>query len=344
MAIQPNIDNYSINKYRHNLGCFSQHSDVLTHVFIKIALKIDEKAFENLSHTCRAFSILVAKHADPIAKNHYFFIRACVTGCYFTIKAWMEAKENLNFSFRNNSPLSIVCAAEGKHNGFSESDYNRILETILEHSKKDPAITPACNNNYCIRAACENGNALIVRTLLTDGRSDPTVDDPKVLRDALFFACQNGHYEVVDALLENSEVVVPPEEEEFFKKHPEKNVELKELSKRCSFDPLKNYKWALSVACKKNHSKIVARLLRHPKVDPSVSASASIYNASRYGSLEVAQLLLEDGRADPSSDANLALRYAFANGDKEMRNLLLRSKRVLVTCLDYCTWVRDVPY
>lgn len=339
MSIDSNINKYNADNYRNNMGRFS-NPDVFGLV-LKTAFKMDEKVFENLSHTCRGFAILVAKYTDPTANDHSFFIRACMTGCYFTIKAWEEAKENLNLSFNNNLPLRLVCRAEGKKYGFAESDYNRILKTILEHSKRDLTINPICDNNYCIRSASENGNALIVRTLINDGRSDPTDNGQQFPNDTLYLACLNGHYEVVDALLENSEVVVPAGEEG----RPDKNIELQELPKRRhSFDPLKNYAWALLAACEMNHSKIVARLLRHPKIDPRIYGSAPIHAASKHGSLEVAQLLLEDGRVDPSSDSNIALRYAFANKDNAMRNLLLSSKRVLLTCfLDYNTWIRDVP-
>lgn len=289
---------------------------ILINIFT-IVIQSELSHFFTLSHTCKKFSVLLAKHTDPTT----FLIQACKNGCYSTIKMWLYEQKNLNF-FNNSLPFFIVCEAEGKKLGIPEDAYNKALKILLDFSKAKQKMRPASSKNFCIKIASKNGNVQIVETLLNSKRCDPSDKRARDKKDALYLACENGQYEVVDILLKNTEVIIPSDEAPLHKQDPDKYIELKEFSNRRSFDPLKNWKPAFLVACKNNHSRIVSRLLKQPRIDPCFDHSKSLCIATHYGSLEVIDLLVKDGRVDLSC----ALKHAKNNNNKEIQKLLKSKK------------------
>ena len=90
----------------------------------------------------------------------------------------------------------------------------------------------------------------------------------------------------------------------------------------------------LKYACRKGHDKVVAQLLKDPRVDPSTNNNEAISLATFYGKLDVVQLLLADPRVDPSDEDNYAIRTASFHGYYTVVKELLSDHRVDPTARD----------
>ncbi len=87
-------------------------------------------------------------------------------------------------------------------------------------------------------------------------------------------------------------------------------------------------KKAIFLASKKGLHKIVARLLKNPKVNPTAQDHLPLIIACQNGHVKVVQLLLKDSRIDPSPGSNTPLILASQNGHLKIVKLLLAHSRL----------------
>lgn len=73
--------------------------------------------------------------------------------------------------------------------------------------------------------------------------------------------------------------------------------------------------------------KVVERLLKDPRVDPTTKNNFAICTASHFGHLPVVERLLLDPRVDPSANDNYAIDIAFTNGHLPVIERLLKDPR-----------------
>ena len=81
-------------------------------------------------------------------------------------------------------------------------------------------------------------------------------------------------------------------------------------------------------ACDTGDLLLVKKLIRDPKVDPTLTDSYGLRWAARNGHIDIVTLLLEDGRADPDAWESYALCWAVHYGHSKIVKMLLKCDQV----------------
>lgn len=171
--------------------------------------------------------------------------------------------------------------------------------------------------------AVENGHLAVLKLFLEDETVNSNIDDTTSL---LAVAIKKEHLEIVDLLLQHGKAKPTLEmiDEIIFVNTRGCNI-LFELTLDKNFNRENR---AIINASKKGHAGVVALLLKDTRVDPSGESDEAIINASMYGHLEVVELLLKDQRVDPSVKENSALSLASRGGYIDIVKVLLQDPRV----------------
>lgn len=138
---------------------------------------------------------------------------------------------------------------------------------------QNPDVNVSCDNNFCIRAASENGHHEIVRILLHEALKTPEIIDPGAKNNyAIKAAAENGHIEVVRSLLLSNKV------------NP---------SAGCFID---GGDYPIRYASANGHVEIVRMLLNDPRVNPAFCNNFALRHACMNGHLNIVRLLSGEGK------------------------------------------------
>ncbi len=105
---------------------------------------------------------------------------------------------------------------------------------------------------------------------------------------------------------------------------------------------------ALRYAAAEGRLDEVNKLLKNPRLDPSVFDNAAVRLASAYGHIKVVNRLLADPRVDPTAQNNYAIRLAAYGEHYDVVKRLLEDDRVDPRVVDFETlrevWEREEKY
>ncbi len=93
-------------------------------------------------------------------------------------------------------------------------------------------------------------------------------------------------------------------------------------------DPSAEGNYAIKRTCHENYDKVVAFLLKDPRVDPNVDDNYALDMAVAGNCYETVALLLQDPRVDPTAYNNHAIQQADFSGNYRIVDLLLQDPRV----------------
>ena len=136
---------------------------------------------------------------------------------------------------------------------------------------------PSADGDSAIHMAVANGDAEVVRILLTDKRVNAGTANDSAIR----MAVQARNAAVIELLLANKRV-----------------------------DPSTNHNYAIRLAAQCCDTEVVRLLLAHERVDPSARDNYAVHSASRNGNAEVVRLLLADSRVSSTVNGDELIRAA----------------------------------
>ena len=132
-----------------------------------------------------------------------------------------------------------------------------------------------------------NGHVDVVSLLNVAGHIDPTFSDNYAIKQSAY----NGYFDMITYLLTHRAA------------HLDTN-------------------YALSMAARNGHPKIVQLLLKDWRTNPAADDSYALRVAAFYGHTDIVKLLIDDGRSNPSAQADQALRGAITHGFVAIAKLL----------------------
>lgn len=188
----------------------------------------------------------------------------------------------------------------------SDNEKNDALLVAILHGHADivrfllllDGTDPRANHGYVLEVACQIGYANIVKILLDDGRVDPSFAHAARLGEAV----SGGHAAVVKLFLDDPRI-----------KPNDANGAIVML---------------LETASIKGYADVVALLLSHPKIDPTLPKNKALTFAIKHGKTDVVKLLLDDGRFDPAANGNRLIELAADKGHADILALLLQYPNV----------------
>lgn len=217
----------------------------------------------------------------------------------------------------------------------SKNGHVEIVKAILQNQKKSPYVDFTSLATMSVRMASKKGQLNLINVLLKEGYINSSTDVVKAIR----LATINQHAEVVKLLWDkaSSNSWVPENElkelanEMIILANKKDDIEIvKFFLNDFRIDLWECGNTLICAACEMGNLEIVELLL----LDPRISKSGVIRNASRGGHAEIVKLLLEKSNDDPSSHGNLAIRSAKASGHESVVAILSKDPRVDPTAMD----------
>lgn len=247
---------------------------------------------------------------DPSFPRGEPFFNACYSGNVELVK-FLLSFESVDPASPQDKPFQIA----------AQMNHLEILRILLQ----DPRVDPTARQNYSLDICSCSGHLEAVKLLLSDNRVLDTADFPATLG----LAVEGNQKEVVEYLLSFCKGLTP-DIEMLCSAVCIGNLDIVELL--LSTDGVnpqeKSGLYPIQFAAKEGNIHIVKRLLKDPRVDPSVDADSALVEAIKGNYSELVGLLLQDPRvANPVEFIGVACK----RGSVETLQVLLESPRMTET-------------
>jgi hypothetical protein len=262
--------------------------------------------------------LLSDSRINPAARNNKAIFKSVERIHYDTFDILMNDNRIDPSDDDNETFINAVC-------------YNNIY--AVKRLLNDPRVDPTDQHNRALSLAVERLHYKILELLLSDPRINPSADNNSILNNLVIDTGESNQRttaRIFNSLLHNERQIFTNEELlNDILSHPMMrwvNLRQMELIDTILFNPrthlfISNNETLCDTAIQCHNTKVVEKLLKHPKFDPTINDNQYIREAFTKKQRDIVKLFFDDERVNRSLSNNEEFRIKIRETLKEINEL-----------------------